>query len=324
MATYHRQRASAGLFIAEATMVSAGTQAWYQQPSIQSMEHVEGWRKITDAVHESSGKIILQIWHPGRATHHEVSGAEVVSSTDRPIISSRIHTASGKQNYPTPRRLLEHEIPGIVDSFKAAIQNAKLAGFDGIQIHGAHGYLIDQFLRDGCNDRTDNYGGSIENRARLLFEVVDAAIAIFGPGRTGLRISPCVPSNDVTDSDPIALTTYVAQECARRQLSHLEIRHVKPDLENERAVAAAARNFMKQGLILNGGFNRETAEGALAEGRADAIAFGQAFLANPDLPARLAVNAALNPVDTKNLYSTESPNGYIDYPLMNQTTLING
>ncbi|NJS35288.1 MAG: alkene reductase [Brachymonas sp.] len=314
MATYYAQRASAGLLLAEATMVSNGTQTWLQQPGVHNAAQVAGWRKVTDAVHAKGGRIMLQIWHPGRATHSAISGAEVVAPTDKAIMGSEIHTPAGKQAYPAPRRLRTDEIPAIVESFRRAFENAKVAGFDGVQVHGANGYLIDEFLRDGANDRSDAYGGSIENRVRFLLEIVDAAIAVWGAGRVGLRISPVVAVNDVTDSDPVALTAYVAQQAAKRGLSHLEIRHGQHDAPQELAVAQAAREHMKQGLVLNGGFTRESGEATLASGLADAIAYGKAFLANPDLPARFERNAVLNAVDMAHLYTTESPQGYIDYP----------
>jgi N-ethylmaleimide reductase len=324
MASYYAQRASSGLLIAEATMVAGGTQAWFNQPSIESDAHVAGWKLVTDAVHAASGRIILQIWHPGRATHESVSGAEVVSSTDRAIPALKIHSQAGKVPYEAPRRLRDDELPGIVAMFKDAAVRAKAAGFDGVQIHGAHGYLIDQFLRDGTNDRTDAYGGSVENRAKLMFEVIDAASDVFGAGRVGVRISPVIEANGTTDSNPTALVAYVAQEVAKRALSHLELRHGKPEDAAEVACVQAARAHIPAGsataLVLNGGFTRDSGEATLANGLADAIAYGTAYLANPDLPERFAAGAPLNAPDSKKFYSPGEA-GYTDYPAMAETAL---
>jgi N-ethylmaleimide reductase len=207
------------------------------------------------------------------------------------------------------------EIPLYVERFRIAAENAREAGFDGVQLHGAHGYLIDQFLRDGVNDRTDAYGGTIANRARFLFEVVDATIGAFGADRVGLRISPRVPFNDMVDSEPAALVRHVAIECQRRRLGHLELRHAAGTAPNEVALARIAREHFRGPLLRNGGFTRDTAEEAIADGLADAIVFGTAFLANPDLPRRFLLNAPLNPVDEATLYSNDA-SGYTDYPAL--------
>jgi N-ethylmaleimide reductase len=317
MARYYAQRASAGLLIAEATMVAGDAQAWPHQPGIHSPAHVAGWRGVTDAVHAAGGRIYLQIWHPGRATHPVLNqGVQPVSSSDKPIRDDHIHTPEGKLPYPAPRALRTEEIPGIVAAFARAAENAKLAGFDGVQVHGAHGYLIDQFLRDSVNDRGDAYGGSIANRARLLFEVVDASIAAFGAGRVGLRISPLVPFNDIADSDPATLVAHVARESERRGLGFFELRHARHDAPAERELAAIARKNFSGALVRNGGFDREAGEAALREGLADAIAYGVPFLANPDLPARFLKNAPLNAPDPATFYVPEEPRGYVDYPAL--------
>ena len=317
MADYYRQRASAGLLIAEATMVTADGQAWSHQPGIHSTAHVAGWRRVTDAVHAAGGRIYLQIWHPGRATHPLLNhGQQPVSSSDKPLGNDTIHTPEGKFPYPAPRRLGLEEIPGIVALFKKAAENAQLAGFDGVQIHGAHGYLIDQFLRDGVNDRTDDYGGSLANRARLLFEIMDAASTVFGMGRIGVRISPLVPFNDMTDSAPAALVAHVAAESEKRGLGFLELRHDHYDRPAEYELAAIARRHFSGSLVRNGGFTRDAGEAAIREHTADAISYGVPFLANPDLPLRFLINAPLNQPNPSTFYVPASRAGYTDYPFL--------
>lgn len=317
MAEYYAQRASSGLLIAEATMVAADAQAWPHQPGIHSTAHVAGWQRVTDAVHAAGGRIYLQIWHPGRATHPSLNkGVQPVSSSNKPIRGDHIHTPEGKQPYPTPRALGVDEIPGIVEAFRRAAENARLAGFDGVQIHGAHGYLLDQFLRDGVNDRADAYGGSLANRARLLFETVDASISVFGAGRVGLRVSPLVPYNDMEDSDPGALVAHVAAESEKRGLGFLELRHDHYDRPAEHELAKIARKNFSGALVRNGGFTRDAGEAAIREGLADAIAYGVPFLANPDLPVRFLKNAPLNQPDTATFYAPASRAGYTDYPFL--------
>lgn len=317
MANYYRQRASAGLLIAEATMVAADAQAWPHQPGIHSVAHVAGWKRVTDAVHAAGGRIYLQIWHPGRATHPALNkGVQPVSSSDKAIRDDTIHTPMGKLAYPAPRPLATEEIPGIVELFRLAAAHAKTAGFDGVQVHGAHGYLIDQFLRDGVNDRTDAYGGSIANRARLMFEIVDAAASVFGMGRVGLRISPRVAFNDMVDSDPAALVAHVAAESEKRGLGFLELRHANYDLPEEYELAKVARSHFSGALVRNGGFTRDAGEAAILEGLADAIAYGVPFLANPDLPLRFLKNAPLNQPDPATFYAAASRTGYTDYPFL--------
>lgn len=313
---HYTQRASAGLLIAEATMVDPDAMAWPHQPGIHSAAQIAGWKRVTDSVHAAGGRIFLQIWHPGRATHHDLNrGLQPVSSTDRAIPDDTIHTPKGKQPYPAPRRLETSEIPRYIELFRQAAANAREAGFDGVQVHGAHGYLIDQFLRDGVNDRTDGYGGSIANRARFLFEVVDAAVGVFGAGRVGLRISPLVNFNGMSESQPEKLVEYVASEANRRQLGHFELRHADPVAPAEVALARIARKAFAGPLLRNGGFTQETGEAAISEGLADAIVYGNLFIANPDLPRRFLLNAPLNPLDAKRLYGQQDK-GYNDYPAL--------
>ncbi len=313
---HYRQRASAGLIIAEATMVAGDARAFGLEPGIHTDAHAAGWRRVTEAVHAAGGRIALQLWHPGRATHPDLNGGvQPVSSSNRPIRDDTIHTPSGKQPYPTPRPLRTDEIPGIVELFRAAAVRAKAAGFDLVEVHGAHGYLLDQFLRDGVNDRTDAYGGSLEKRARLLFEVVDAVVGVFGAERVGVRISPLVAFNDMVDSDAPALVAHVAQGLQARGVAYLHLRAAKHDLPGEVELAHVARRHYRGVLVRNGGYTRDAAEADVKSGLADAVAFGMPFIANPDLPARFARGAALNEVDVATLY-TPGPKGYTDYPAL--------
>ncbi len=315
-AEYYRQRASAGLIIAEATMVAGDARAFGWEPGIYSPAHVAGWRKVTQAVHAAGGQIALQLWHPGRATHPDLNhGVQPISSSHRAIRNDTIHTPNGKQAYPVPRVLRTDELPGVVELFRRGAENALEAGFDAVEVHGAHGYLLDQFLRDGVNDRTDDYGGSIAHRARLLFEVIDAVMGVFGAGRVGVRISPLVAFNDMTDSDAPALVAHVAGELQRRAAAFFELRHAKHDQPAELELARIARRVFRGALIRNGGFTRESGEAAVRSGLADAIAYGLPFIANPDLPRRFLLNAPLNPVDEARLY-TAGPEGYTDYPAL--------
>ncbi len=315
MAKYYAQRASAGLIITEATMIAADGCAFTGEGGLFDETCVTGWRGVTDAVHARGGRIIVQLWHPGRAAHSLLNeGVQPVSSTDRAIRNDTIHTPQGSKPYETPRRLSLSEIPRIVGQFGAAAERAKRAGFDGAQLHGAHGYLLDQFLRDGVNDRSDAYGGSIAHRARLLLEAVDAVSAVFGSGRVSVRISPLVAYNDVTDSNPPELVRYVAGELGRRDLSFLELRHADHRAPAERELAQIARQHFRGPLFVNGAFDLDSAQAALAAGSVDAVVFGRPFIGNPDLVERFAARAPLNDLDPKTLYSP-GPVGYTDYPL---------
>ncbi len=321
IAEYYAQRAGAGLIIAEATMAAGDASAFVAEPGIYSPEQVRGWKRVTDAVHAEGGRIALQIWHPGRATHPSLNGGvQPVSSTDRPIGGDRMQAWQGGNEYPAPRRLATAELGGIVALFRAAAENARDAGFDAVQVHGAHGYLIDQFLRDGVNDRDDRYGGSLENRARLLFEVVDAAVEVWGADRVGLRISPLVAYNDVRDSDPRGLVQYVAEQIDRRGLGFLDLRHGKHSLPEEQELAQIARRAYGGALMRNGGFDRASGEAAIESGSADAIIYGKPFISNPDLVERFRHGAALAPVDFNTLY-TPGPRGYTDYPALERADL---
>ena len=317
MAEYYAQRADAGLIISECTMTAVDGSAFVAEPGIYTAEQVAAWKRVTDAVHARGGLIALQIWHPGRATHpYNNGGAVPVSSTDRAIADgSNASTAQGPQPYPAPRRLDDGELAGIVELFRAGAENALDAGFDAIEVHGAHGYLLDQFLRDGANDRDGAYGGSIEKRARLLFEVVDAVIGVFGAGRTGLRISPLVGFNDMRDSDPAALVQHVAEKLQRRGAAFLDLRHDDFSRPQEQELARIARRHFRGTLMLNGGFDAASGEAAVRQGHADAIIYGKPFISNPDLVQRIRSGAALAPVDFATLY-TPGARGYTDYPAL--------
>ncbi len=314
MAEYYSQRAGAGLIMTECTMVAGDASAFIAEGGIFDDVTMAGWRRVTEAVHAAGGLIIMQIWHPGRAAHSAINGIQPISSSNKAIRDQSTHTPRGKLPYETPRVLETAEMPAIVELFRLGAQRAKAAGFDGVQIHGAHGYLLDQFLRDSVNDRTDRYGGSLENRARLLLEATDAAISVFGAGRVAIRISPLVPFNDMSDSDPAALVTYVAQEMAARRIAFFELRHDQHDRPAEIALAKLARQHFNGVLMLNGGFDRESGERAVASGSADAIVYGRLFIANPDLVERVRLaNAPLNSLRMDSLYSGGAE-GYTDYP----------
>jgi N-ethylmaleimide reductase len=314
MAEYYAQRASCGLVITEATMIAADACAFIGEGGLFDEACVQGWRAVTDAVHARGGRIFVQLWHPGRAAHSVLNhGVQPVSSTDRPIRESTIRTPEGAKPYERPRRLDRSKIPGVVATFRAAATRAWEAGFDGAQLHAAHGYLLDQFLRDSVNDRTDDYGGGIANRARLLLEVVDAAADVLGAGRVGVRISPLVAYNDIADSQPEQLVDYVASELDRRRIAFLEMRHTDHRKPEEQTLARIARHRFRGALFVNGAYDLQSASAAVDAGSADAVVFGRPFVANPDLVERFRSGADLNAVDGRTLY-TPGPVGYTDYP----------
>ena len=316
MVDYYSQRASSGLMMTECTMVDAHACAFIGEGGIYSSAHVAGWKRVTDAVHTKRGRIFMQIWHPGRAAHSSLNdGEQPVSSSAKPIRNDVTKTPEGAKPYEVPRPLRTEEMPRYVEMFRLAARNARQAGFDGVQIHGAHGYLIDNFLRDGVNARTDAYGGSIPNRTRFLLEVTDAAIGVWGAGRVAVRISPLVPFNDMVDSQPEALVTYVAQELSRRAIAFLEIRHENHALPKEQAILKVARGHFPGVLMSNGSYTRESGESIVAGGAADAIVYGRPYIANPDLVERFAKQAPLNQVNYDRLYGG-GPDGYSDYPAL--------
>lgn len=316
IAEHYAQRASAGLIIAEATMVMEGNSSFISEPGIYSAAQVEGWKKTTAAVHAAGGRIFLQLWHGGRACHPLLNGgAQPVAPSAIPIKNDQVHTPEGKKDYVVPRELRDDEIPGIVEGFRLAAVNAKAAGFDGVEVHGANGYLIDEFLRDGANHRTGPYGGPVENRARFLLEIVDAVISVWGSDRVGLRISPLNSYNCMIDSDPVGLVSYLAGVLNERHLAYLHL--MRTDLLQMQSgdVLTPVREVYKGVLISNMGYTAAEADADIAAGKIDAVAFGVPFLANPDLPARFAAGADLNTPDPATFYCPGAK-GYTDYPTM--------
>jgi N-ethylmaleimide reductase len=318
MADYYAQRATAGLIITEATGISRQGLGWYHAPGIWADTHVAVWQPVVAAVHKLGGKIFMQLWHMGRASHPDFLDGALPVAPSAIAIQGETHTPQGKKPYVTPRALETHELPGIVQDYAHAAQQAKRAGFDGVEIHGANGYLLDEFLRNGANKRTDAYGGSIENRLRLLLEVVEAVVAVWGQGRVGLRISPVGGFNDMSDSDPVALYSALAQKLNSFPLAYLHVLEGLPGsmlAANHPAVHPHIRALYKGTLILNGGYDKASATAALAQDQADAIAFGVPFLANPDLVARMRQDAPLNTPDFNSFYSGGAT-GYTDYPAL--------
>lgn len=316
MAEYYAQRASAGLIIAEATMTMAGNSSFWMEPGIYSESQIAGWKVVTDAVHDRGGQIVLQLWHGGRACHPFLNdGAQPAAPSPVPITAGEVQTPQGKVPYVIPRELTAAEIPVIVEGFKMAAKNAQIAGFDGVEVHGANGYLLDQFLRDGSNLRTDNYGGAIENRARLLLEVVDAAVSVWGGGRVGLRISPLNSYNSMVDTDPLFLTDWLATKLNDSHLAYLHVMRGDFFQQQTGDVMKVARSAFRGVLVGNMGYSAEEAEESIASGQVDAVAFGTSFLANPDLPARFLAKSELNLPDASRFYSP-GPSGYTDYPTL--------
>ncbi|MBU6230414.1 MAG: alkene reductase [Cyanobacteria bacterium REEB459] len=316
MADYYSQRASAGLIIAEATMAMAGNSAFYTEPGIYNQAQIEGWRLVTDAVHRQGGHIFLQLWHGGRACHPLFNnGAQPVAPSPIAITSEEVHTPAGKQPHAVPRALPDAEIATIVEGFRQAAVNARAAGFDGVEVHGANGYLIDSFLRDGSNQRSGPYGGSVANRCRFLLEVLEAVIQVWGADRTGLRISPLNSYNSMVDSDPVGLCRYLAAAIAPLGLAYLHV--IRADRLGQQGgdILTPLRQHFGGNLVANLGYTAAEAEAAIATTAVDAVAFGVSFLANPDLPARIRTGAALNPPHPETFY-TSGPEGYTDYPCL--------
>ena len=325
MIDYYRQRASAGLIISEATGISRQGLGWVNAPGIWSDAQVEAWKPVTQAVHDAGGRIVLQLWHMGRLVHSDFLGGEApVSSSDvRAPGGVRTYLSEGKRkDYSTPRTLAVDEIAGIVADYGHAARNAISAGFDGVEIHAANGYLIDQFLRDNTNLRTDGYGGPVENRIRFLTEVVDAVIAAIGADRTGVRLSPNGESQGADDSDPVALFTAAAAMLDDRGVAFLDLREQRPDgtfgASQVPPVSPHIRQVFHRPLVLNGDYGRTDALETVTSRRADGIAFGRPFIANPDLVERLANDLPLAKDDMRTWY-VPGPQGYVDYPRWNES-----
>ena len=311
-AEYYAQRAEAGLIITEASQISPQGKGYPGTPGIYSPEQVAGWRLVTDAVHKKGGRIFLQLWHVGRISHPSLQDGGLL-----PVAPSAIKpdgnamTATGMVPFVEPRALALEEIPGIIAAYRQAAINAKAAGFDGVEVHGANGYLLDQFLRDSSNRRTDAYGGPVENRARLLLEVVEVVSTVFGASRVGVRLSPINPFNDLRDSNPQATFDYVAAQLGGRGLAYLHVFQAGSDPFDWRQFRQAFGGT----FIVNGGYDRAKAEAAIETGAADLIAFGTSFLANPDLVDRLQANAPLNAPNPATFYGGGAE-GYTDYPTL--------
>ncbi|NDP48141.1 MAG: alkene reductase [Sulfuriferula multivorans] len=319
MAEYYRQRASAGLILTEATPICAEGHGYPRTPGIHTPEQVEGWKPVTDAVHGAGGKIAVQLWHVGRISHPDLQPGgilPVAPSAIRP--AGQVFTGQTMKDYVTPRALLLSEIPGVVESYAQAARHAMDAGFDGVEIHAGNGYLLDQFLRTSTNQRNDAYGGSKENRARLLLEVLEAVCKAIGHDRVGLRLSPVTPFNDISDENPQDTFEYVVGQLNPLKLAFLDLLQGTGGAPREQWIPFdydRLRTLYTGNLIRNNGYDFETAQQAVTSGAADAIAFGRLLLANPDLVERLRRGAPLNALDYDTLYSGEEK-GYTDYPFL--------
>ena len=321
-ADYYAQRATAGLLIAEATQVSQQGQGYQDTPGIYTDAQVEGWRVVTDRVHAAGGKIFLQLWHVGRISHVDLQpngGAPVAPSAIR--AEAKTFVGNAFVDTSTPRALELDEMPGIVEDFRRAAANAIRAGFDGVEVHGAHGYLLDQFAKDGANRRTDAYGGSIENRARLMLEVTKAVVAEVGADRTGIRISPVSPASGVSDSNPQPLFDYIVDALSALDLVYLHV--IEGATGGDRDFApfdyASLRRRFANTYMANNGYTLELATKAVESNTADLIAFGQPYIANPDLVERFKQHAPLNTIDQDTLYGGGAK-GYTDYPTLAEQT----
>lgn len=328
-AEYYRQRASAGLIFSEATSVTPRGVGYEATPGIWSDEQVEGWKKTTSAVHAAGGRIALQLWHVGRISDPQLLNGELPEAPSAIKPAGTVSLLRPQREYVTPRALELSEIPRVIAEFRKGAENAKKAGFDAVHIHGANGYLLDQFLQDGTNRRSDAYGGSVENRARLMLEVTDAVAEVWGADRVGMHLAPRMDSHDMGDSDRLGTFTYVARELGKRKLAWIAAREYVFDanskpvdsqgnpkpIKNPEHIGPRLKEAFGGVYIANEGFTLQTAQAALDEGWADAVAFGKLFIANPDLPERFAKGAPLNAWDTATFYAG-AEKGYTDYPAL--------
>ncbi|MCD6259389.1 MAG: alkene reductase [Helicobacteraceae bacterium] len=318
MATYYGQRASAGLIITEGSQISTQGIGYPYTPGIHTDAQVQGWKKTTRSVHEKGGKIFLQLWHVGRISHSSFHDGELPVAPSAIKPSGEVYTLEGMKEFERPRALHLNEIKDIVKEYAKGARNAIEAGFDGVEIHGANGYLLDQFLRDGTNKREDEYGSSVENRSRFLFDVIKAVSAEIGSDKVGVRLSPSGTFNDMSDSDPQKHFAYICEKLNDFNLAYL---HIIDALEGDRRHGAnvvelgVLRDAYKGVLIANGGYTKERASKVIEDNRADAVSFASLFLANPDLPERFEMNASLNEADPDTFY-TQGEKGYTDYPTM--------
>lgn len=321
MIEYYRQRASAGLIISEATGISVEGLGWPSAPGIWSAAQVEHWKPVTDAVHQAGGRIVLQMWHMGRTVHPDFLGGEPPISASATTAPDHAHTPTGRKPYEQARAATLSDIARIVEDYRHAAANAKLAGFDGVQLHGANGYLVDQFLRQSTNLRADDYGGSVENRTRFMREVLTALIDVWGADRVSIRLSPNGDTQGCDDPDPAAIFGHAAKVIEELGLGFLELREPGPDGSFGRTAvpkqSPLIRSIYKGPLVLNSDYTGELAEADIAAGRCDAVAFGRPFISNPDLPWRIAHGAELAPnTNVPQSWYFPGAEGYIDYPAL--------
>ena len=314
MRQYYTQRASAGLIISEATVVTPMGVGYADTPGIWSSDQVEGWKKVTSAVHAAGGRMFLQLWHVGRISHPMFLNGALPVAPSAVAPKGNVSLVRPETPYVVPRALGRGEIPAVIEAFRRGAANAQQAGFDGVELHAANGYLIDQFLQDNANLRSDEYGGSVENRSRLLLEVIDQLVSVWGAGRVGVHLAPRSDVHDMGDSDRVSTFTYVARELGRRRIAFICARErLGDDRIGPRLKAAFGGVY-----VMNEGFTRETAEQVLASGESDAVAFGKLFIANPDLPRRFALRAPLNEWQAEKFYCGAAE-GYVDYPALAAT-----
>lgn len=314
MAEYYSQRAAVGLIISEATSVTPMGVGYANTPGIWSAAQVDGWKLITDAVHQAGGRMVLQLWHVGRISDPQFLNGALPVAPSAIAAAGHVSLVRPLKPFVTPRALALEEIPGIIEAYRVGAENAKQAGFDGVEIHGANGYLLDQFLQDKTNHRTDAYGGPIENRARLMLEVTDAVISVWGANRVGMHLAPRGDAHDMGDSNPLATFGYVARELGKRGIAFICARESLGD----NRIGPQLKAAFGGSYIANEKFTQATANQVLAAGEADAVAFGVPLLANPDLPVRFRRNAPLNTPDQSTFYAS-GPKGYTDYPVLQPT-----
>ncbi len=311
MAEYYRQRASAGLIISEGTPISPQGVGYAQVPGLWSQQQVEAWKPVTAAVHSTGGRIFSQIWHVGRISDPVFLHGEQPVGPSPIAAAGHVSLVRPMKEFETPRELSPSEIQGIIEDFRRGAENAKAAGFDGVEMHGANGYLLDQFLQDGTNHRTDEYGGTLEKRAGLMLEVTDAVISVWGANRVGMHLAPRSDTHGISDSNPEATFGYVASELGRRRIAFIAAREYMGD----RRLGPQLKKAFGGVYIANEKFSKESAQEVIKKGEADAVAFGKLFIANPDLPTRFAKDAPLNEPNPETFYSHGSE-GYVDYPAL--------
>jgi N-ethylmaleimide reductase len=324
MVEYYGQRASqGGLIISEATTISVGGRGYLGAPGIYSDEQVAGWKNVVDAIHARGGYIFLQLWHVGRVSHVDMTNGAIPIAPSIVPFEGVAFTKNGWVPVSPHRALKQEEIPDLIEDYRRAAQRAKVAGFDGVELHGGNGYLLDQFIQDGTNKRTDAYGGSVENRARLLLEVVDAAVSVWGANRVGVRLSPRTQFNSMSDSNPTAHFAYIGEQLDKCGLAYLHL--IEPRIKGNAAVAEGLpplaagelRKVFKGNILAAGGFEPDSAEAIIETGDADFVAFGRHFIANPDLPQRIRKVLPLTPHDRSTFYGGDA-HGYTDYPVFQE------